>query len=103
MPAHGTVLSGVVADVGEAVAKAEVMLVNANSNVILDSAYTNSRGAFRFAVKPGVFNIGTFKPDHATVWTKGVVVREADVSIRIELTPEAFAEDPSSSSEEDCD
>ncbi len=83
--ARGTVLSGVVAEVGETVAKAEVMLVNASNNIVLGSAYTDSRGTFRFAVKPGVFNTGTFKPDHVTVWSQGVVVRDTDISIRIEL------------------
>ncbi len=101
--ARGTVLSGVVADVGEPVVKAEVMPVNASNDIVLGSDYTDYRGTFRFAVKPGVFNIGTFKPDHVIVWSKGVVVRDADISIRIELTPTAFVEDPSSSLEEDCD
>lgn len=100
---QGAVLSGVVVDVGEPVAKAEVMLVNGKNNAILDSAYTDAEGRFRFTVKPGVFNIGTFKSDHATAWRKGIVVQDVDVSVRIELTPNAFLEESSSLSEGDCE
>lgn len=104
-PARAAAISGVVAEAeGEPVAKAEVMLMNADNRVILRKDYTDSRGAFRFAVKPGVFKIGAFKPTYSTAWIEGVAVRDADVSIRVELEPEAFVEHPSlSPDEEDCE
>ncbi|MBL3527140.1 MAG: carboxypeptidase regulatory-like domain-containing protein [gamma proteobacterium endosymbiont of Lamellibrachia anaximandri] len=101
-PVLGFTLSGVVMDDEETVADVEIMLTDASNNVVLDSVYTNRKGAFRFSVKPGIFNIGAFKNEYAVVWTRGVAVKETDLSIRIEITPKAFAEDPLSTSD-DCE
>ncbi len=101
-PALGLTLSGVVMDDEETVADVEIMLTDASNNVVLDSVDTNRKGAFRFSVKPGIFNIGAFKNEYATVWTRGVAVTDTDISIRIEIMPKAFAEDPLSTSD-DCE
>ncbi|RDH84166.1 MAG: hypothetical protein DIZ78_13075 [endosymbiont of Escarpia spicata] len=101
-PALGLSLSGVVMDDEETVAGVEVMLTDASNNVVLDSVDTNRKGVFRFSVKPGIFNIGAFKNEYTVVWSRGVAVKDTDISIRIEITPKAFAEDPLSTSD-DCE
>ncbi|RLJ20487.1 hypothetical protein DJ031_05525 [bacterium endosymbiont of Escarpia laminata] len=101
-PALGLTLSGVVIDDEETVAGVEIMLTDASNNVVLDSLYTNRKGAFRFSVKPGIFNVGAFKDEYAVNWSRGVAVKDTDISIRIEFTPEAFADDPLSVSD-DCE
>jgi len=101
--AHGAALSGVVTEEAVPLARVEVLLVNAGNNVVQENGYSDATGRFRFSVKPGVFNLGAFRSGYATNWTKGIRVGESDVSLNIELTPEAFAEEDDSSVSEDCD
>lgn len=106
LAAHGATLAGVVADEGEIVVGAEVILVNASNNVLLGSTYTDRGGAFTFAVDPGIFNVGIFRAEYSTAWSKNVKVGDTDVLLQIELTPEAFSESSSSatsSSSDDCE
>lgn len=101
--AHGAALSGLVTEEGVPLSRVEVVLVNAANNVIQDNTYSDETGGFHFSVKQGVFNLGAFRSGYAGNWTKSILVREADVSVQIELTPEVFAEEPDASVSEDCD
>ena len=103
IPGYGFMLSGLVSEADEPVDNAEILLINAKNRVVLKSDYTDPNGAFRFSVKPGVYNVATYKADYATVKKKGVIVRDKDVVIRIELVPKAFVEDAEPNPEEDCD
>ncbi|MCU7845755.1 MAG: carboxypeptidase-like regulatory domain-containing protein [Candidatus Thiodiazotropha sp. (ex Monitilora ramsayi)] len=102
---HGTLfgatLSGVIQEVSEALSDVEVMLVNAQSGVVLNRAYTDKAGEFSFTVDRGTYNVGTFKPEYANAWRKGIVV-DKDVSIRIEIEPKAFSDDGEAASD-DCE
>ncbi|MCU7916370.1 MAG: carboxypeptidase-like regulatory domain-containing protein [Candidatus Thiodiazotropha sp. (ex Gloverina cf. vestifex)] len=77
------------------------MLVNAESGVVLHRAYTDKAGEFSFTVDRGSYNVGTFKPEYANAWHKGIIV-DADVSIQIEMEPKAFSDDGESASD-DCE
>ena len=101
--AHSAALSGVVTEEGVPLTRVEMLLVDAENNVVQDNAYSDANGGFSFSVEPGVFNLGAFRDGYAVNWRKGIEVGEADVSLQIELTPEAFAEEPDSSVSEDCD
>ncbi|MCU7928695.1 MAG: carboxypeptidase regulatory-like domain-containing protein [Candidatus Thiodiazotropha sp. (ex Dulcina madagascariensis)] len=101
-PILGVTLSGFVLEGATALSGVEIMLVNAHDGVIVNRDYTNKTGSFRFSVKPGVYDIGAFKHEYATGWNRGVSVKEANVSIQIELEPEAFSEEPLSTSG-DCE
>ena len=102
---HGVVfsasLSGVVQETSEALSDVEVMLVSAKSGVVLHRAYTDTTGEFSFTVDIGSYNVGTFKPEYASAWQKGIVV-DADVSIRIEMEPKAFSDEGETASD-DCE
>ncbi len=101
--AQAAVLSGVVEGDGEALAGAEVALVDAASNVALSRVYSGADGEFAFTVEPGTFNVGAFKADYSTRWVKAITVGDDDVAIRLEMTNKAFAEDHSGVAESDCD
>ncbi|MCM8856127.1 MAG: carboxypeptidase-like regulatory domain-containing protein [Candidatus Thiodiazotropha sp.] len=96
----GATLSGVVQEASEALSDVEVMLVSAESGVVLHRAYTDKTGEFSFTVDTGSYNIGAFKHEYANSWRKNIVVKESNVSVQIELVPEAFTDEPSS---DDCE
>jgi hypothetical protein len=102
-PTGAATLSGVVSEDDEPVHRAWMVLVDAESKIVLDRVYTDADGAFHFTVKPGTFNIGASKSEYTTAWVKGIAVQRDDVSIRMELVNEAFAEDQSASANGDCD
>ncbi|HEX9802065.1 MAG TPA: carboxypeptidase-like regulatory domain-containing protein [Gammaproteobacteria bacterium] len=102
-PTGAATISGVVSEDDDPVPRARMVLVNAESKIVLDRVYTDVDGAFNFTVKPGTFNIGASKSEYTTGWVKGIAVQRDDVSIRMELVNEAFAEDQSASANGDCD
>ena len=95
-------LYGVVAEDDSPVPDVEVMLANQADGVILNRKYTDSSGKFRFPVRPGVYKVGAFKDDYSVEWRKDVLVDKVDVTLKMELQPEAFAEEHTSESD-DCD
>ena len=97
-----TTLSGIVVEEGKGINGAEVMLVDAKTSVLLSSKFSDKSGAFHFPVIPGLFDIGVFKSEYATVWTRGVEIKEIDAAIQVELVPSAFVEDAQEDSD-DCD
>ncbi|MCU7806991.1 MAG: carboxypeptidase-like regulatory domain-containing protein [Candidatus Thiodiazotropha sp. (ex Semelilucina semeliformis)] len=101
---HGTLfgatLSGVVQEASEALSDVEVMLVNAESGVVLHRAYTDKTGEFSFTVDTGSYNVGAFKHEYASSWQKNISVKDSNVFIQIELEPEAFTDESSS---DDCE
>lgn len=96
----GATLSGIVHEASEALSDVEVMLVNAENGVVLHRAYTEKAGNFSFTVDTGSYNVGAFKHEYANSWRKNVSVKDSDVSVQIELVPEAFTDEPSS---DDCE
>ncbi|MEW8000870.1 MAG: carboxypeptidase-like regulatory domain-containing protein [Candidatus Thiodiazotropha endolucinida] len=99
---NSTTLSGRVLEESTALSDVEVMLVNTDSGVIENRDYTDKNGAFQFTVKPGVYDVGAFKFDYATVWNRGVTVQQDNTSIEIRLEPAAFSEE-SAPSADDCE
>lgn len=94
VPAHAATITGIVSEENEPVEKAEIMLVNADTKGVIKRVYSTADGAFQFTVDPGRFNVGVFKSEYTTAWVKGITVQLDDVSIRVELVNEAFAEGP---------
>ena len=97
-----TTLSGIVTEEGKGVSGAEVLLVDEKTSILLASKFSDKSGAFLFPVIPGLFDIGVFKSDYATVWTRGVEIKEIDAAIQVELVPSAFVEGAQEDSD-DCD
>ncbi|MCU7882742.1 MAG: carboxypeptidase-like regulatory domain-containing protein [Candidatus Thiodiazotropha sp. (ex Lucinoma annulata)] len=96
----GATLSGIVHEASEALSDVEVMLVNAENGVVLHRAYTDKAGNFSFTVDTGSYNVGAFKHEYTNSWQKNISVKDSDVSVRIELVPEAFTGESSS---DDCE
>ncbi|MCU7877210.1 MAG: carboxypeptidase-like regulatory domain-containing protein [Candidatus Thiodiazotropha sp. (ex Lucinoma borealis)] len=96
----GATLSGIVQEATDPLSDVEVMLVNAESGVVLHRAYTDKTGEFSFAVDTGSYNVGAFKHEYANNWQKNISVKDSNVSVRIELEPEAFTDESSS---DDCE
>ncbi|MCU7829104.1 MAG: carboxypeptidase-like regulatory domain-containing protein [Candidatus Thiodiazotropha sp. (ex Myrtea sp. 'scaly one' KF741663)] len=96
----GATLSGTVHEASDALSDVEVMLVNAESGVVLHRAYTDKTGEFSFTVDTGSYNVGAFKHEYANSWRKNISVEDSNVSVQIELEPEAFTEESSS---DDCE
>ncbi len=101
---HGSLycvtLSGVVLDESENLRDVEVMLVNAQSSVVLQRFYTDDAGRFSFTVGAGAYHVGAFKHDYTITWQKDIVVEDADVAVRIEMEPQAFTDEAVS---DDCE
>ncbi|MEW8506465.1 MAG: carboxypeptidase-like regulatory domain-containing protein [Candidatus Thiodiazotropha sp.] len=85
-------LSGIVMEEATALADVEVMLVNKHNGVVVDRGYTDADGAFRFTVKPGIYDVGAFKFEYVTDWNRGISIQGENTSIEIELEPAAFSE-----------
>jgi uncharacterized membrane protein len=96
-------LSGVVLDEGEPVAMAEVILVDARNRAVLNEAFTNGQGHFRFAVQDGTYSLRISKEGYAFKTVKHLQLAGKDMSIKVELTLAAFADDASSGASDDCD
>lgn len=96
----GATLSGTVHEASDALSDVEVMLVSAESGVVLHRAYTDKTGEFSFSVDTGSYNVGAFKHEYANSWRKDVSVKDSNVSVQIELVPEAFTDESSS---DDCE
>ncbi|MEW8061712.1 MAG: carboxypeptidase-like regulatory domain-containing protein [Candidatus Thiodiazotropha sp.] len=80
-------LSGFVFEESTALMDVEVMLVNSDSGVIENRNYTDKNGAFQFAVEPGTYDVGAFRFDYTTGWSRGIVVQQESTSIEIILGP----------------
>ena len=103
LPLPAEILHGVVLEEDEPVAMAEVMLMDASSNVLITRVETDGKGKYRFSVGPGVYNIRAFKEEYIYVWVKEIVIDGADAVVNIAMTPEAFAEKGSAPKSDDCD
>lgn len=93
-PALAASLDGVVAEQGEPISEAEVLVVDGETSAVLDRRLTDARGGFRFDLDPGRYDIGVFTPNHAPAWQRDLTLEEAGRSLRIEVVDKAFAEDP---------
>lgn len=96
-------ISGIVLDESDPVPMAEVMLVNADSNVLISSTVTNNNGGYRFIVKPGIYKLRLFKEDYASKWVENVSVSGEDVVRNIEITPAAFVSEQPAEASDDCE
>lgn len=101
--AQAATLSGVAEEQGQAVAEAEIMLVNADTSQLLKSIYSAADGSFRFTVAPGTYNLGAQKSGYTLVWKKGITVGASDVTLRIEMLDKAFADGPPKVAGGDCE
>lgn len=101
--ARAAALSGVAEEQGQAVAEAEIMLVNADTSQIIKSIYSAADGSFRFAVAPGTYSIGAQKSGYTLVWRKGIAVGTDDVTLRIEMVDRNFADGPPKTTGDDCE
>lgn len=102
--AHAATLSGIVMEEEEAVADAEIVLINAESRIILKKTLSGADGSFSFSVTPGSFNIEASKPDYTDGWSRGVVVSDSDVAVQIKVMNKAFAEENTATKgSDDCD
>ncbi|WP_369159433.1 carboxypeptidase-like regulatory domain-containing protein [Candidatus Thiodiazotropha sp. LNASS1] len=97
-----TTLSGYVLEESTALPDVEVMLVKTDSGVIVNRDYTDKNGVFQFTVEPGIYDVGAFKFDYATVWNRDITVQQDNTSIEIRLEPAAFSEE-SAPSADDCE
>ena len=102
--ANAATLSGIVMEEKEAVADAEIVLINAESRIILKKTLSGADGRFSFSVEPGRFNIEASKPDYTDGWSRGVVVSDSDVAVQIKVMNRAFAEENTATKgSDDCD
>ena len=103
IPVYAASITGKVLDEEEAIAMAEVMLINTANNVIVKSVNTDKSGLYRISVKSGNYKIGAFAENYATVWIEGIVVGDADLVLDIQMTPSAFVEGEQVPASDDCD
>jgi len=97
-------LSGKVMDEGEPLPMAEVLLINADSNVLLGSLFSAADGGFYFSVPGGRYHLSAARDGYADGWVRDIDVGKTDVVQDIELLPEAFAESGAASADsDDCD
>ncbi len=97
-------LSGKVMDEGEPLPMAEVLLIDADSNVLLGSLFSGADGKFYFSVAGGHYHLNAAREGYADGWMRNIEVGKADVVQDIELLPEAFAEPEEVSTDTDgCD
>lgn len=101
--AQAATLAGVTEEQGQAIAEAEIMLVNADTSQIIKSIYSAADGSFRFTVAPGTYNIGARKAGYIPVWHKGIAIGDNDMSLRIEMVDKNFADSPAQATDGDCD
>ena len=101
--AYAVDLSGVVSDEGDPVAMAEVILVNAETNIVTGSRLSDKQGRFQFAVSQGTYNLNISKNDYATIWVKGINVVSDDLTQNIGLTLTEFATEELPEVSEGCD
>ncbi len=102
-PLLAETISGRTLDEDEPVPMAEVMLMDANSNVLIKRVQTDSGGGYRIEVDPGVYKLRAYKEAYIYTWVKDVAVDGKDVVVDIAMTPEAFAENSSAPASDDCD
>ncbi len=97
-------LSGKVTDEGEPLPMVEVLLINADSSVLLGSLFSAVDGGFHFRVPVGRYHLSAARKGYADGWVRDIDVSKADVVQDIELLPEAFAESETVSTDSDgCD
>lgn len=97
-------LFGKVMDEGEPLPMAEVLLIDADSNVLLGSLFSAADGEFYFRVPGGRYHLNAAREGYADGWIRDIEVGKADVVQDIELLPEAFAESEAESTDSDgCD
>jgi len=97
-------LSGKVMDEGEPLPMVEVLLINADSSVLLGSLFSATDGGFHFRVPVGRYHLSASRKGYADGWVRDIDVSKADVVQDIELLPEAFAESEAVSTDSDgCD
>ena len=92
-------LSGKVMDEGEPLPMAEVLLIDADSNVLLGSLFSDADGKFYFSVAGGRYHLNAAREGYADGWMRDIEVGKADVVQDIELLPEAFAESEETSTD----
>ena len=95
-------LSGKVTDEGEPLPMAEVLLIDADSNVLLGSLFSDADGKFYFSVAGGRYHLNAAREGYADGWMRDIEVGKTDVVQDMELLPEAFAE-AASTDTDGCD
>jgi len=97
-------LSGKVTDEGEPLPMAEVLLINADTKVLMGSRFSAPDGGFRFSITAGRYHLNVARQGYADGWVRDIAVAEAGVVQNVELLPEAFAEtEVASTASDDCD
>lgn len=95
-------ISGFVTDDGTAVPHAYVSLYESGSSVVVETSYTDEKGRYRFSVSPGNYQLRVSVEEYPESWVKGIALEGTDLVINVALTPTAFTDDKSDSSEDDC-
>jgi len=97
-------LSGKVRDEGEPLPMVEVLLINADSRILVGSRFSAPDGSFRFSVPAGRYHLNVTREGYADAWLRDIEVGKAGVVQVIEMLPEAFAESGAVSADsDDCD
>ncbi|KPJ94564.1 MAG: hypothetical protein AMJ53_05040 [Gammaproteobacteria bacterium SG8_11] len=81
---------------------AEVIAVNATTNTLVSSQFSDENGHFKFELPDGVYNLNVSKVSFASVWIKGIVLKNGNIVKEIALTPEAFVNDQAFTDPDGC-
>ncbi len=88
-------------DEGDAVAMAEVTLVNAKTHQVIHNGFTNHSGIYRHRVKPGKYRAIIAKETFADVILKNLQVKKSNLRKTVEIVPMAFVKE--NATDDDCD
>ena len=97
-------LTGKVMDEGEPLPMVEVLLINADTKVLMGSRFSAPDGSFHFSVAAGRYHLNAAREGYADGWVRDIDVGKPGVVQVIDMLPEAFAEtEAASTASDDCD
>jgi len=89
---HANTLTLQVVDDGEPLPMAEVILIDSETNQILDSQFTDTNGLYAYAKMHERVNILVTKDEYAKKVVKNVALNQAPINKKLNMVLQAFAD-----------